>query len=52
MRPEPELLDRFRSALDALIDPGARVGIAVSGGPDSMALLLLAAETRPGLVAG
>jgi|KBSSwiStaDraftv2_1062776.scaffolds.fasta_scaffold96539_2 tRNA(Ile)-lysidine synthase len=50
MRPEPELLDRFRSALDALIDPGARVGIAVSGGPDSMALLLLAAETRPGLV--
>ena len=50
MRPPSELLERFRSDLDALIDPGARIGIAVSGGPDSMALLLLAAEARPGLV--
>ncbi|HEU5285811.1 MAG TPA: tRNA lysidine(34) synthetase TilS [Sphingomicrobium sp.] len=30
--------------------PGARVGVAVSGGPDSLALLLLAAAARPGLV--
>ena len=36
--------------LDALIAPGARIGIAVSGGPDSLALLLLAAAARPGRV--
>ena len=50
MRPAPELVDRFRSDLDALIAPDARVGIAVSGGPDSMALLLLAAAARQGVV--
>ena len=50
MRPAPELVDRFRSDLDALIAPDARIGIAVSGGPDSMALLLLAAATRPGQI--
>jgi tRNA(Ile)-lysidine synthase len=44
------ILDRFRVDLDALIQPAARVGIAVSGGPDSMALLLLAAATRPGQI--
>src|SRR5439155_23754934 len=48
MVPEPELLDRFRRGLDALIAPDARLGIAVSGGPDSLALLLLAAAARPG----
>ena len=42
------LLDRFRADLDALADPGTRIGIAVSGGPDSLALLLLAAAARPG----
>lgn len=47
MRPAPELIDRFKSDLDALIEPGARIGIAVSGGPDSMAMLLLAAAARP-----
>jgi len=36
--------------LDALVPQGERVGIAVSGGPDSFALLLLAAAARPGLV--
>lgn len=46
-----ELLDRFRADLDALIAPGTPLGVAVSGGPDSLALLLLAAETRPGEVA-
>ncbi len=40
--------DRFRADLDALAAPGARLGIALSGGPDSLALLLLAAAARPG----
>ena len=48
MVPETALVDRFRADLNALIAPGARIGIAVSGGPDSMALLLLAAAVRPG----
>jgi tRNA(Ile)-lysidine synthase len=43
-----EVLDRFRADLDPLVAPGARFGIAVSGGPDSLALLLLAAAARPG----
>lgn len=50
MIPEPALVERFRADLDALIAPEARVGLAVSGGPDSMALLLLAAAARPGLL--
>ncbi len=40
-------LDRFRRDLDALIAADASMGLAVSGGPDSIALLLLAAEARP-----
>lgn len=46
----PEAVERFRRSLDALVDPAEKIGVAVSGGPDSMALLLLAAEARPGLV--
>jgi len=45
----PELRDRFRAALDALL-PAGRLGLAVSGGPDSLALLLLAHDARPGTV--
>jgi len=41
---------RFRRDLDALVGPAEKIGIAVSGGPDSVALLLLAAEARPGLI--
>lgn len=47
---EPELLDRFRVGLDALVAPDLSLGIAVSGGPDSLALLVLAARARPGRI--
>ena len=50
MVPERTLVTRFAHDLDALIAREARIGIAVSGGPDSLALLLLAAAARPGLV--
>ena len=41
---------RFSADLDPLVNPDTPIAIAVSGGPDSMALLLMAAEARPGLV--
>src|SRR6478672_1526913 len=50
LRPDAELVDRFRTNLDAIVAPNLPVGLAVSGGPDSLALLLLAAAARPGLV--
>ena len=40
-------IDRFRRDLDALVPAGTPIGLAVSGGPDSLALLLLAVEARP-----
>src|SRR5690606_9722008 len=51
MRPAAGAVQRFAEGLDALIAREERVGLAVSGGPDSLALLLLAAAARPGLVA-
>ena len=48
MGPDQQLLERFARDLDALVPAGARLGVAVSGGPDSLALLLLAAAARPG----
>ena len=47
MVPDAALVERFSRDLDALIPPGARVGIGVSGGSDSLALLLLGAAARP-----
>ncbi|MEE4289316.1 MAG: ATP-binding protein, partial [Erythrobacter sp.] len=54
--PEHHEVARFAAELDRLWPPedreGApRLGVAVSGGPDSLALLLLAAAARPGMVA-
>ena len=50
MGPEPADLERFKADLDALAPPGARLGVALSGGPDSLALLILTAAARPGQV--
>ena len=47
----PEQTDRFRANLRALVGPApAAFGIAVSGGPDSLALLLLAEAAFPGQI--
>ena len=50
LRPDAAMVARFGRDLDALIGVGDRIGLAVSGGPDSVALLLLAAAARPGMV--
>jgi tRNA(Ile)-lysidine synthase len=50
LTPDQAILDRFRADLDPLVTPEQRIGVAVSGGPDSLALLLLVAAARPGLV--
>src|SRR5690348_10794146 len=47
LRPEMAMIERFRRDLDPLVGADATIGIAVSGGPDSLALLLMAAEARP-----
>ena len=50
--PPSELAKRFRRELVALAGPDlGRVGIAFSGGPDSLALLLLAAAAFPNRIA-
>ena len=46
----PELIERFTRGLDRRVPRDVPIGIAVSGGPDSIALLLLAARARPGAV--
>lgn len=48
--PAKALIERFARDLDALVKPDDSIGVAVSGGPDSLALLLLAAAARPGKV--
>lgn len=50
--PSPDLVERFRRDLHALTGPTpGRIGVALSGGGDSLALLLLAAAAHPGAVA-
>ena len=46
----PILGERFAADLGALLPSDARLGVAVSGGPDSLALLLLGAAAKPGLI--
>jgi tRNA(Ile)-lysidine synthase len=48
--PAPDLVARFETELAPLAGPDTKLGIAVSGGPDSLALLLLAAAARPGRI--
>lgn len=48
--PSRELVARFRRDVEALAPGFGRLGAAVSGGPDSLALLLLAHEAFPGRV--
>jgi tRNA(Ile)-lysidine synthase TilS/MesJ len=50
---DPVILDRFRTALGSVqVAERDRLLCAVSGGPDSLALLLLAQAVLPALVAG
>lgn len=51
LTPSPALIARFRADLETLAPGPARLAVAVSGGPDSLALLLLAAAAYPGRVA-
>lgn len=50
--PDRDLIERFRRDLEAAlppdVPPGATVALAVSGGPDSMAMLALAHAALPG----
>lgn len=52
--PTPDLVARFRRDTEILLGdpriPEGKLGIAVSGGPDSLAMLLLAAAAYPGKV--
>jgi tRNA(Ile)-lysidine synthase len=54
LTPDPALVARFRADFEAITrrspDNDVRLGIAVSGGADSLALLLLAAAAWPGAV--
>jgi len=50
LAPDPALVGRISAELDRIAGPESTLGIAVSGGPDSLALLLLAAAARPGKV--
>ncbi|HEX8643209.1 MAG TPA: tRNA lysidine(34) synthetase TilS [Allosphingosinicella sp.] len=48
--PTPDPIDRFRRDFLALAGEPERIGLAVSGGPDSLALLILAHRAFPGCI--
>ena len=48
--PSPDQVARFRDETVRLLGGVARLGLAVSGGPDSLAMLLLGAAAFPGSV--
>ena len=50
MTPAAGAMERFAADLDVLLPSDTRLGVAVSGGTDSLALLLLDASARPGMV--
>lgn len=50
LAPAPESVARFAARLDRFVAADTSIGLAVSGGPDSLALLLLAAAARPGKI--
>lgn len=50
LTPAGGAVERFRASLDPIAAPDKPIGLAVSGGPDSLALLLLGAAARPGMV--
>lgn len=49
-KPADEAIERFKKSLAPIATGEQTIGLAVSGGPDSLALLLLAAAARPGKV--
>ena len=48
--PDPDLTERFAADLAPLWNGQGKLGVAVSGGPDSLALLLVAHAALPGRV--
>jgi tRNA(Ile)-lysidine synthase len=50
LTPDSALVSRFAADLDRIAPADSKLGLAVSGGPDSLALLLLAAAARPGKI--
>ena len=50
LTPSDDAVGRFSRSLAMLVRPDQSLGLAISGGPDSLALLLLAAAARPGKV--
>jgi len=50
MKLAAEATARFATDLDSLLATSRPLGVAVSGGPDSLALLILASAARPGSI--